>query len=107
MILACINSWGPWIVQIVNCVISLSQLRTTFFSTWVLFHEDSRITGLQKKGEGIPLTPHYHFYPLYRHFDISWVITAESSPLYIAAGLEPGAQVDNHLATHPDQTIML
>ena len=39
---------------------------------------------------------------IYRHFDISRAITAESSPLYMtAAGLEPGtfdfrAQVANH-----------
>ena len=54
------------------------------FSIWVLFHEHSRITGLQGKGEGISLTPHYHFYPLHRPLGISWVITAESSPLHIA-----------------------
>ena len=41
------------------------------------------------EGEGIFLTPHYHFHLLYRHLDISWVITAESSPLYIANSLEP------------------
>ena len=56
-----------------------------FFSIWVLFHEHSRITGLQGKGEGISLTPHYHFHPLHRHLDISRAITAESSPLYIAS----------------------
>ena len=53
------------------------------------------------EGEGIFLTPHYHFHLLYRHLDISWVITAESSPLYIANSLEPRtfgfrAQVHNH-----------
>ena len=35
------------------------------------FHKHSRITGLQGKGEGISLTPHYHFHPLHRHLDIS------------------------------------
>ena len=30
-----------------------------FFSIWVFFHEHSRITGLQGKGEGISLTPHH------------------------------------------------
>ena len=54
-----------------------------FFSIWVFFHEYSRITGLQGKGEGISLTPHYHFHPLHRHLDISRAITAESSPLHI------------------------
>ena len=38
-----------------------------FFSILVFFHEHSRMTGLQGKGEGISLTPHYHFHPLYRH----------------------------------------
>ena len=51
---------------------------------WVFFHDHSRITGLQGKGEGISSTPHYHFHPLHRHLDISWAITAESSPLHIA-----------------------
>ena len=54
-----------------------------FFSIWLFFHEHSRITGLQGKGEGIPLTPQYHFHPLYRHLYISQAITAESSPLHI------------------------
>ena len=38
-----------------------------FFFFWVFFHEHSRITGLQGKGEGISLTTHYHFHPLHRH----------------------------------------
>ena len=53
-----------------------------FFSIWVLFHEHLRITGPQEKGEGISLTPHYHFHPLHRHSDISRTITAEISPLH-------------------------
>ena len=56
-----------------------------FFSIWVFSHDHSRITGLQGKGEGISLTPHYHFHPLHRHLDISRAITAESSPLHIAS----------------------
>ena len=55
-----------------------------FFSIWVFFHEHSRFTGQQGKGEGIYLTPLYHFHPLHRHLDISQAITAESSPLHIA-----------------------
>ena len=43
-----------------------------------------------EKGEVISLAFHYHFHPLHRHLDISRVITAESSPLHIVAGLEPG-----------------
>ena len=34
--------------------------------------------------EDISLIPFYHFYPLHRHLDISWVVTAESSPLHTA-----------------------
>ena len=49
------------------------------FSIWVLFHEHSRITGLQGKGEGIPVTPDYHFHPLHGHLDISREIAALAS----------------------------
>ena len=52
---------------------------------WVFYHEHSRFTGRQKKGEGISLTPHYHFHPLRRHLDISRAIAAESLPLRIAS----------------------
>ena len=55
-----------------------------FFFYWIFFHEHSRFTGQQEKGEGIYLTPLYHFHPLHRHLDISRAITAESSPLHIA-----------------------
>ena len=41
------------------------------FSIGVFFHDHSRFTGLPGKGEGISLTPHYHFHPLHRHLDIS------------------------------------
>ena len=72
------------------------------FSIWVFFHDHSRITRLQGKGEGISFTPHYHFHPLYRHLDSSQTITAESSPLHIASSwTRTGtfgfrAQVANH-----------
>ena len=65
----------------------LNLLFIYFFSIWVFFHEYSQITGLQGKGEGISLTPHYHFHPLHRHLDISRAITAESSYLHIAISL--------------------
>ena len=55
-----------------------------FFPIRVFFHEHSQSTGQQGKGEGIYLTPLYHFHPLHRHLDISRAITAESSPLHIA-----------------------
>ena len=54
-----------------------------FFSIWVFCYDHSWITGLQGKGEGISLTPHYHFHPLHKHLDISRAITAESSPSLI------------------------
>ena len=56
-----------------------------FFSIWVFFHEHSRITGLQGKGEGISLSPHYYFHSLYKHLGIGRVITAEGSPLRMAS----------------------
>ena len=56
-----------------------------FFFIWVFFHEQSRFTGQQGKGEAISLSPLYHFDPLHRYLDISRVITAESSPLHIAS----------------------
>ena len=56
-----------------------------FFSIWLFFLKHSPITGLQGKGEGVSVIPHYHFHQLHIHLDISWVITAESSPLHIAS----------------------
>ena len=57
-----------------------------FFSIWVFFHEHSRITGLQGKGECISLTPRCNFHPLHKHLDISLPIFAERLrlPLLIA-----------------------
>ena len=55
-----------------------------FFSIRVFFHENSRFTGQLWKGEGIYLTPLYHFHPLHSHRDISRAFTAETSPLHIA-----------------------
>ena len=55
-----------------------------FFSIWLFFYEYSRFTGQQVKWETISLHLFYHFNPLYRHLDISWVIAAESSPLRMA-----------------------
>ena len=39
--------------------------------------------GQQVKGETISLYHFYHFHPLQRHLDISWIIVAESWPLRI------------------------
>ena len=56
-----------------------------FFFISVFFHNHSRITELQGKGEGISLTPLYRFHVLHRHLDISWAITVGSSPLHIGS----------------------
>ena len=47
------------------------------FSIWAFFHEHSRFTGQQGKGEAISLTSFYHFLLLYRHLDISRDNTAQ------------------------------
>ena len=41
-------------------------------------------TAGEGEGDGIYLTPLYHFHPLHRHLGISRAITAGSSPLHIA-----------------------
>ena len=74
------------VANFIRTAFSIEHLRwlllcLIFFSIWVFYHDHSRITGLQGKGEGISLTPRYHFHPLHRHLDISLTITAESSPL--------------------------
>ena len=57
---------------------------TCSFSIWVFFYEYSRFTEQQVKVEAISLYSFYHFYPLHRHLNISWVIAAENLPLGIA-----------------------
>ena len=71
-------------MQPIHRILSFFFFFFFFFSIWVLFHEHSQFTGEQGKGEGIYLTPLYHFHPLHRHLDISRAIAAESSPLHIA-----------------------
>ena len=61
---------------------SWSKEKLVFFYLGFL-SSTSRFTRQQGKGEGIYLTPLYHFHPLHRHLDISREITAESSPLHI------------------------
>ena len=50
------------------------------FSIWVFFQKHSQFRGHRGNGEAIPLTPLYHFDPLYKHLDISQM----TSPLHIA-----------------------
>ena len=64
---------------------SLSVWDFFLFSIWFFFHEHLWITELQRKGEGVSLTPHYQFHLLQKHLDIGPAITAESSPLHIAS----------------------
>ena len=77
----------------------------TFLFYLVFFHEHSRITGLQGKGESISLTPHYHFHPLHKHLDISRVITTESSPLHIANSRSRAGNLWFPSAIHKPQSI--
>ena len=72
------NSACRWLI------VKKAKIYIYIFLSWVFFHEHSRFVWQQGKGEGICLTPFYHFYPLHRHLDISRAITAESSPLHIA-----------------------
>ena len=60
-------------------------MKPKIFFYQVVFDDHSQITGLQGKGEGISLTPHYHFHLLHRHLDIIQAITAESSPQNIGS----------------------
>ena len=72
---------GRCSLQIRNSIIPKWSLQQCIFcSIWIFFIDHSQVTGVQGKGEGISLTPHYHFHPLQRNLDISQVITAESSP---------------------------
>ena len=45
-------------------IVWLATRTIFFFSIWVFFHEHSRFTRQQGKGEGTYLTPLYHFHPL-------------------------------------------
>ena len=50
-----------------------------FFSRTLTIHRKAG------EGEAFCLTPLYHFHLLQRHLDISWAITADSSPLHRAS----------------------
>ena len=56
-----------------------------FFFYLGFFHDHSRITRLQGKGEGIFLAPHYQFHLLHEYLDICRAIIADSFPLHIAS----------------------
>ena len=56
-----------------------------FFFYLGFFHDHSRITRLQGKGEGIFLAPHYQFHLLHGYLDICRAIISDSFPLHIAS----------------------
>ena len=47
------------------CHVFQEKITWIFFFYRDFFHDHSRITGLQGKGTGISVTPHYHFHPLH------------------------------------------
>ena len=61
----------------INVSLIKSEAQKTFFSIWIFFHEHSRFTGQQGKGEVISLTPLYHLHSFHRHLDINLVIIAD------------------------------
>ena len=67
-----------------RCSIKKGVLQKKFFCFLIYLYEHSRFPGHEGKGEGISLTPFYHFHPLHGHLHIIRMITAESSPLHMA-----------------------
>ena len=63
----------------------MKSIRHHFFLSGVFLHEQSRVSGKQRKEEAISLTPLYHFHPLLRHLGISRVTAAEGSPLHMTS----------------------
>ena len=75
-----------WICNLYMAPSWKALLHTVFFcSTWVFFHEHSRLTRQHGKVEAISSPSLYHFHSVHRHLDISRTIAAESSPLHIAS----------------------
>ena len=68
-------------------LISFFSTQLFFFVIWIFFQKHSRFTGQQGKGDGISLTPLYHFHPLHRHLEISQGITVESSLHHIISNI--------------------
>ena len=50
-----------------------------FFSFWVFFYEQSRLTRLQGKGKAISLTPLFYFHPLHGFLPGSFGVQAQVS----------------------------
>ena len=66
------------LAKLIAIIILLFHFLPGFSFTNIDVSQDSRV-----RGGDISFTPLYHFQPL--HLDINHIITAESSPLYIAA----------------------
>ena len=77
-------------------------LNTSWICLIMFGYVHSRITGLHKKGEGISLTPHYHFHPLQtlRHYpgDYCRELTSAHRQQLDSNG-EPFASEDKSLTT--------
>ena len=72
---------------------------TDCFSIWVFFHNHSRITGLQRKGED-NLTPRYHFHPLHNTQTFAGRLLQRAHlSTQLAARLEPLASESKSLTT--------
>ena len=69
--LTCVLYWLEWYFLFIFFLSGFSFMN---------IHESQDCSG---RGGGVSLTPHYHLHLLHRNLDISWAITAESSPLYI------------------------
>ena len=65
-----------YVIRMYSYVIHISLVCTQMF-IWAFFYEHARFTWQQWKGEGISVTPLYHFQPLYRQLDNSWSIAVE------------------------------
>ena len=74
-----------WLLFVFICVWILRSFRNCLFFFFLSGFSFTNIHRQQGKGEGIFLTPLYHFHLLHRHLDISRAITAESSRLHIAS----------------------
>ena len=66
-----------------------------------IFHEHSRFTGQDGKGEAISQTLLHNFHLLQRHLDVSRAITAESSLLYI---VRRWTRIGNLVSEHGDSS---
>ena len=86
---SCTPEGGSEVLMKVALVLQTQMFRISFFYLGFLSQITFTNHRTAGKGEGISLTPHYHFHPLHRHLDIGLAITAESSLLHIEVNREP------------------